>query len=216
MLTNGTVVDEAFLTEEEASHCVAIREGRSADGSKVSYGVCVLDAATGQFELSSWDDDNVATRLETLTRQLRIKELLHEKGNLTAETLRLLKNSLPMNTSWVSLRPETEFSSFEKTVKQLQEFYDVAEDDQGSGGPDGIPPAIWEMVEQKQTLAIQSLGGMIFYLQSLNMATDLLSQKSFNIYDPIRKGEGMILDGQTLSHLEVGVPPFKESIVYHV
>ena len=82
VLTNGTVVDEAFLTEEEASHCVAIKEGRSEDGSRATYGVCVLDAATGQFELSSWEDDNVATRLETLTRQLRIKELLHEKVGL--------------------------------------------------------------------------------------------------------------------------------------
>jgi DNA mismatch repair protein MSH6 len=79
VFTNGTVVDEAFLTEEEASHCVAIKEGRSADGSKAAYGVCILDAATGQFELSCWEDDNVGTRLETLTRQLRIKELLHEK-----------------------------------------------------------------------------------------------------------------------------------------
>jgi DNA mismatch repair protein MSH6 len=82
VLTNGTVVDEAFLTEEEASHCVAIKEGRSEDGLRATYGVCVLDAATGQFELSSWEDDNVATRLETLTRQLRIKELLHEKVGL--------------------------------------------------------------------------------------------------------------------------------------
>lgn len=81
VLTNGTVVDEAFLTEEEASHCVAIKEGRSEDGAKAAYGVCVLDAATGQFELSCWEDDNVATRLETLTRQLRIKELLHEKAS---------------------------------------------------------------------------------------------------------------------------------------
>jgi DNA mismatch repair protein MSH6 len=85
VLTNGTVVDEAFLTEEEASHCVAIKEGRSEDGLRATYGVCVLDAATGQFELSSWEDDNVATRLETLTRQLRIKELLHEKVGLGSQ-----------------------------------------------------------------------------------------------------------------------------------
>jgi len=102
-----------------------------------------------------------------------------------------------MNTTWVSLRPQTEFLAYDATVSQLNDFF-------SSDGKDAeVPAAITEMLEQKQTLAIEALGGMMFYLQSLNMANDLLSQKSFNIYDPIRKGEGMILDGQTLSHLEV-------------
>jgi DNA mismatch repair protein MSH6 len=103
-----------------------------------------------------------------------------------------------MNTTWVSLRPETEFLSFEVTVARLNDFF-------GSDGQNSeVPAAITEMIEQRQELAVEALGGMMFYLQSLNMANDLLSQKSFNIYDPIRKGEGMVLDGQTLSHLEVG------------
>lgn len=102
-----------------------------------------------------------------------------------------------MNTTWVSLRPETEFLSYDATVDKLNDFF-------GSGGQDTeVPAAITEMIDQRQDLAIEALGGMMFYLQSLNMANDLLSQKSFNIYDPIRKGEGMVLDGQTLSHLEV-------------
>ena len=97
----------------------------------------------------------------------------------------------------MSLRPQTEFLAYDTTVSQLNDFF-------SSEGKDAeIPAAITEMLEQKQTLAVEALGGMMFYLQSLNMANDLLSQKSFNIYDPIRKGEGMILDGQTLSHLEV-------------
>jgi hypothetical protein len=27
--------------------------------------------------------------------------------------------------------------------------------------------------------------------------------KNFNIYDPMKKGEGLVLDGQTLAHLEI-------------
>jgi DNA mismatch repair protein MSH6 len=103
-----------------------------------------------------------------------------------------------MNTTWVSLRPGTEFLSYDATVKRLDDFFST------EGQAAEIPQAIVGMIENKHTLSIESLGGMMFYLQSLNMANDLLSQKSFNIYDPIRKGEGMILDGQTLSHLEVG------------
>lgn len=28
--------------------------------------------------------------------------------------------------------------------------------------------------------------------------------KNFNIYDPMKKGQGLVLDGQTLAHIEVG------------
>ena len=53
-------------------------------------------------------------------------------------------------------------------------------------------------------LAIEALGGMMFYIKTLNLDHDLLSQKNFNVYDPIRQGKSMILDGQTLSHMEAG------------
>ena len=30
-----------------------------------------------------------------------------------------------------------------------------------------------------------------------------MSMKNFNIYDPMKKGQGLTLDGQTLAHLEI-------------
>lgn len=50
---------------------------------------------------------------------------------------------------------------------------------------------------------MEALGGMLFYLETLNLDKDLVSQKNFNVYDPIREGKNMILDGQTLGHMEV-------------
>lgn len=41
------------------------------------------------------------------------------------------------------------------------------------------------------------------YLRTLNLDKDMLTMKNFCIYDPMRKGRGLILDGQTLSHIEV-------------
>lgn len=41
------------------------------------------------------------------------------------------------------------------------------------------------------------------YLRQLNIDKDLLSMKNFNIYDPMRQGKGLVLDGQTLAHIEV-------------
>ncbi len=121
-------------------------------------------------------------------------------------TNRLLRNILPMSTSWVALRPDSEFYDAATTKDKLVDFFgaDMISGMAVDGEPpvnSGLPPAIVEMLDKP--LAMEALGGMIFYLQSLNMDKDLLSQKSFNVYDPIRKGETMTLDGQSLSHLEV-------------
>jgi hypothetical protein len=41
------------------------------------------------------------------------------------------------------------------------------------------------------------------YLRQLNIDKDILSMKNFNIYDPMKRGQGLVLDGQTLAHIEV-------------
>lgn len=80
MYTNGTLVDE-MLTDEEAGHIISIREEESADGLNNKFGVCVLDCSTSQFNLSVFEDDICRTKLETLMRQIRPKELLFTKVN---------------------------------------------------------------------------------------------------------------------------------------
>ena len=79
--TNGTLVDEELLTDEQAGHCVSIREEdalESKDG-KQTFGICVLDSATSEFNLSAFEDDVCRTKLETLMRQLRPKEIVFTK-----------------------------------------------------------------------------------------------------------------------------------------
>ncbi|KAG9127694.1 DNA mismatch repair protein msh6 [Ceratobasidium sp. 392] len=97
VLTNGTLIDPELLQDEQAGHCVSIRETEEEG----EFGICVLDAATGEFNLSGFKDDVVRTRLE------------------------------------------------------------------------------------------------------LNIDKDILMQKNFNVYDPLQRGKGLALDGQTLSHIEV-------------
>jgi DNA mismatch repair ATPase MutS len=76
--TNGTLVDEELLTDEQAGHCVSLREAQNATGES-TFGVCVLDSATSEFGLSAFDDDVCRTKLETLLRQLRPKEIIFTK-----------------------------------------------------------------------------------------------------------------------------------------
>ena len=79
--TNGTLVDEAMLTDEQAGHCVSIREEGEEDSKtgKQRFGLCVLDSSTSEFNLSAFEDDICRTKLETMIRQLRPKETVFTK-----------------------------------------------------------------------------------------------------------------------------------------
>lgn len=81
MYTNGTLVDADLLTDEQAGHLISIREVASEDGpdTKNSFGICVLDCSTSQFNLSAFEDDVSRTKLDTLMRQLRPKEVMYTK-----------------------------------------------------------------------------------------------------------------------------------------
>jgi hypothetical protein len=82
----------------------------------------------------------------------------------------------------------------------LSTLFETEEDEPGTKAP--LPAAIEKMLDNP--LAMEALGGMMFYLKTLNLDKDLITQRNFNIYDPIREGKSLVLDGQTLGHMEVG------------
>ncbi|EPS94078.1 hypothetical protein FOMPIDRAFT_1170017 [Fomitopsis schrenkii] len=206
--TNGTLVDAELLTDDQAGHCVSIREAEGEDGKdQQSFGVCVLDSATSEFNLSAFEDDVCRTKLETLMRQLRPKEIIFTKGNLSVSTTRLLKAILPGSCLWTSLR-ESEGLAYNQTLKELRKLFPATEEDDelpdaAHGLSTAVPEAIRDMAGQQS--AMEALGSMIWYLNTLNIDKDILSMKNFNIYDPMRRGQGLVLDGQTLAHIEARV-----------
>ncbi|EIM88849.1 DNA mismatch repair protein Msh6 [Stereum hirsutum FP-91666 SS1] len=222
--TNGTLVDEELLTDEQAGHCVSIRESDPDDfpgastgsaGGGGAFGICVLDSATSEFNLCAFEDDVCRTRLETLMRQLRVKEIVFTKGNLSVETTRLLKSLLPATCLWTSLRDKKEGFDYETTIEELKQLYPPSEagsdsqtqneesmiEDEAMEGMEGVPKAIRDMLKCKS--AVESLGSMIWYLRQLNIDKDILTMRNFNVYDPMKRGQGLVLDGQTLAHIEV-------------
>src|SRR5690348_1943025 len=48
-------------------------------GGAVEYGVCFIDAATGEFNLGQFVDDNERNQLETLLLRVKPREVLYEK-----------------------------------------------------------------------------------------------------------------------------------------
>ncbi|WVO23631.1 uncharacterized protein IAS62_004986 [Cryptococcus decagattii] len=195
VFTNGTIVDGGYLNSDDPNHLVSIKESSGGPEGTSSFGICTADASTGEFSISYFEDDVCRTRLETMFRQIRPKELIHAKGNLSVTTTRLLRNILPSSTAWQSFKDGKEFYTAEDTLNLLPSIFSSEE------GESTIPEAITSL--QDNALAMESLGGMLFYLRSLNLDKDLFSQRNFNIYDPIKEGKNLILDGKTLGHMEV-------------
>lgn len=81
----------------------------------------------------------------------------------------------------------------------MKKLYPPKEDDENAVAD--LPEAIHSLVDNE--CAILALGAMIWYLRQLNIDKALLSARNFNIYDPLRKGQALLLDGQTLAHIEV-------------
>ena len=81
----------------------------------------------------------------------------------------------------------------------MKELYPPKEDDENAVAD--LPEAIHSLVDNE--CAIMALGAMIWYLRQLNIDKALLSARNFNIYDPLREGKALLLDGQTLAHIEV-------------
>ena len=134
--------------------------------------------------------------------------------------MRLLKVVLPESCIWTGLR-DVEGFDYKQTITSLKQMYPSEDDDMDEGM--GIPDAIRDMLTSKP--AVEALGAMIWYvafsdtrkcmslyvnlidldryLRQLNIDKDILSMKNFNIYDPMKRGQGLVLDGQTLAHIEV-------------
>lgn len=222
--TNGTIVDADCLPDDMNSYCVSIKEvvrdsasgeiGSDKDDISVSaiptFGICFLDAATAEFKLRHIEDDVSRTQLETLLRSLRIKEVIHEKGGLSKKTLRVLRNAVPADCNITMLRPHTEFYDAEQTMRKLNLVFNP--DLAGEGVSVDIdlidpvdasilPPGIKQMLGNDE--AISALGGMLNYLTQLNLERDICASKNFDIFDPLARQECLILDAQSLTHLNV-------------
>nr|WJN24931.1 mismatch repair protein [Pseudozyma pruni] len=207
VLTSGTIVDAASLPDDLNSYCVSIKESAEAGRNGPVFGVCTLDAATAEFNLTEFEDDESRTRLETLLRSLRLKEVLHEKAGLTAPTLRVLRSTVPSTAQITMLKPGVEFLEHDTTLRKLNALFNPEVDAEARlesldpVDPSLLPDGIASMVDRP--CAMSALGGMLVYLAQLNLDRDLCSSRNFNIFDPLRQDKCLVLDAQSLTHLNV-------------
>ncbi|PUU72967.1 muts domain V-domain-containing protein [Tuber borchii] len=197
VLTGGTLVDESMLQDEMATYCVAIKE--SFVEGEPSFGIAFVDTATGEFSLSEFEDDLELTKFETFLAQIRPRELIIEKGSLSSQSTRLLKNNTSLTTIWNKLKPGVEFWEGSTTIRELtsKDYFNEGSSRNGECWPQALEEA------REKELAMSAFGALLCYLQTLKIDHELVSLGNFRVYDPIKKASSLILDGQTLLNLEI-------------
>ena len=197
VLTSGTLVNSAMLQDDLATYCVSIKE--SEDDCCPAFGISFVDAATGQFFLTEFVDDDEMTKFETFIAQTRPQELLLEKGGISTKAMRILKNNTGPTTIWNHLKPGREFWTAGTTCREIDASkYYVSEDGDDA---EAWPNALKE-VREKDAL-MSSFGALVQYLRTLQIDRELLTLGNIESYDPIKKASSLILDGKTLINLEV-------------
>ena len=199
VLTRGTLVDGSMLQDDMATYCAAIKQGSTVDGKPV-FGVSFVDAATGQFFVSEFEDDVDLTKFETFVAQTSPQELLLEKGHLSTKALRILKNNTTPMAIWNYRKPGSEFWDSETTRREL-EHGDYFLVERGSEKITDWPQQLAEAKDKPYLMS--AFGALVNYLTALKLERNLLTQGNFEHYNPIHRNGTLILDGQTLINLEI-------------
>jgi len=121
---------------------------------------------------------------------------------------------LPSGCLWTTLR-DVEGFDYRTTLEELKKMYPPGEDDDMTDDvlPSSVPEAIRNMLGMKAP--IEALGAMVWYLRQLNIDKDIMSMRNFNVYDPMKRGQGLVLDGQTLAHVEVSKTMYAPPCISH-
>lgn len=187
LLTKGTLVDPEIIGKDDASYLLSLREG-----SPGKIGVCFVDTSTGSFSIGEFQDDTSRTLLRTLLAQIRPEEVIYPKGNLTEKTLSTVTKETKKALINV-LIDGSEFWDADRSVLEIENYFDQE-----------IPVDL-KAVFKSCELSVSAFGGCVWYLRRVLLDQELLSIGHFSLYNPIDEtmAEFLILDGHTLSNLEV-------------
>eukprot|EP01117_Protostelium_nocturnum_P001422 TRINITY_DN1172_c0_g1_i3.p1 TRINITY_DN1172_c0_g1~~TRINITY_DN1172_c0_g1_i3.p1 ORF type:complete len:979 (-),score=309.18 TRINITY_DN1172_c0_g1_i3:1348-4284(-) len=209
--TAGTLVDEGLINSSSAAWLLVLKTGneRRENGKeiKVTVGICLVDTATGEFNLGQFEDDSTFTKLETLLVQTKPKEVLFEKSLLHQNAQNLIKRTL--FNSLINC-PKERFPSESQTIEMLYDskyFGELSAGSHSSFTSDNPKKKNWpellqKYVEKTKPFMMQCLGSCLKYLLELKLDVELVSLKNFRAFSPIESNT-LVLDGQTLKNLEI-------------
>ncbi|KAH3673591.1 hypothetical protein WICMUC_003588 [Wickerhamomyces mucosus] len=202
VLTAGTLTDESMLIDDMSTYCIAIKEEQDPENinGKI-FGVSFIDTATGLINITQFKDDNECTKFETLISQIRPKELIVSRNNLSPLATKIIKFNSQNNAIFNTIKPDTEFYDADTTFEQLtrSNYFKAQNVDDLSNWP----KILKEYHEQNKTVGFSAFGGLLWYLRSLKLDESLISLGNISSYTTIKPATNLVLDGQTLQNLEI-------------
>ncbi|KAH3680191.1 hypothetical protein WICPIJ_008352 [Wickerhamomyces pijperi] len=202
VLTAGTLTEEAMLSDDMATYCLSVKESpHPEDINMKTFGVSFIDTATGAIQVTQFDDDAECSRLETLMSQIRPREVVVAKGNLSSLALRIVKFNCQNNAIFNTLKPDTEFYDADITFEKIShnKYFPGENIDDLSQWPEILK----EFHYTEKDTGMSSFGGLLWYLRSLKLDDSLISLGNITHYKTLKPSTNLVLDGQTLQNLEI-------------
>lgn len=191
ILTAGTLIEPAMIGTDSAPLCIALKEVVGED--VVNFGLAIVDASIGTFQLCDFSDDKSRYLLETILIRLDPKEVVLEKGRCSPETKKILKNLLPLVVQTEAL-PDKEFWSRSRIADEI----DTHKYFSSAGWPETLSGAFGD-----NQLSFLAFGGLLWYLRELKLDATLLSAGKIRRMVLSDYASRMILDGHTLLNLDI-------------
>lgn len=202
VLTAGTLTEESMLSDDMATYCLSVKETpHLEDINMKTFGVSFIDTATGSIQITQFDDDAECSKLETLMSQVRPREVVVAKGNLSPLALRIVKFNCQSNAIFNILKPDQEYFDSDVTFEQLchSKYFPGENIDDLSQWPEILK----DLHEKQLDTGMSSFGGLLWYLRSLKLDKSLISLGNISLYTTLKPSTNLVLDGQTLQNLEI-------------
>ncbi|CAK7898121.1 DNA mismatch repair protein Msh6p [[Candida] anglica] len=201
VLTGGTLTDMNMINDDMAIYCLSVRE-ENIEGNKKKFGIAFVDTATSELNMIEVVDDAECTKLDTIITQIKPKEIIVEKNNLCSIATKLIKHNSDINGGliWNNLNPYSEFWDYDTTLENLvkSKYYPAEDLDDLSN----YPKTLIEFKDNYK-LAFHAFGGLLYYLKGLKLDTSIMTLGNINQYDMVHKTSSLLLDGITLTNLEI-------------
>lgn len=212
VLTSGTLTDGNMLHSDLATYCIAVREEpgnyyTSNDQDIVSmndtmnkklFGIAFIDTATGELQLLEFEDDSECTKFDTLMSQIKPKEIIMEKNNLSSLAQKIVKYNASAQAIFNYMKPNDEFYDFHKTYQELLSpendyFTDITE----------WPSILQDYYNSPKEVGFSAFGGLLYYLKWLKLDGSLITLGNMKEYNLVKSQNSLVLDGVTLQNLEI-------------
>ncbi len=189
-MSKGTYIDQND-PGHEPKYLLAIKSYKN------KIGLSFLELGYNTITFAWLEDDESFSFFQNLINQIRPAEVVHESRHCDPRLLNILKHS--PNCPVFSPVSGTKSWSPEDLKESLAKYYKSPED-----WPEALQFIFNQGDGDSKNFILSSFAGLICYLKQALIGNQVLATARYYIYDPHTFAKSrMILDSQTLQHLEV-------------